>query len=498
MRLKHWTISLVTVDILILFFFCPASLATTGGFSIVFEGTSLYLYKDYHALVVGVSDYTRGWPRLPSAVNDASEVASSLKGLGFSVKLVVDPDSRQLKSALNDLAFELGREENRALLFYFAGHGETLELADSTDLGYIIPKDCPLKSRDPKGFDDKAVSMKDMEALALKIRSRHLLMVFDSCFSGSLFNVVRAAPVDISEKSARPVRQFITSGEAGEQVPDRSVFKVVFLQGMSGDADLNRDGYVTGSELGMHIQDKVVNYTRGGQHPQYGKINNPKLDRGDFIFVLGKTHEKMELSGKPESLEMVPQPLEEKKQNLAYAPKSQIAPRVEFRAAAGLVRNARPLLVKYNFFDSQLNPEGFFNNDFVDNGDGTITDRATGLMWERGGSETDRDKDRAVFYVDKLNKSRFAGYSNWRLPTLEELASLLNKDKKNGVHIHPMFESKQKHCWTSDLGTDTRQVVWIVDFAEGKTNEAFIVSTATLQHYSRFATNYVRAVRSIK
>jgi hypothetical protein len=35
----------------------------------------------------------------------------------------------------------------------------------------------------------------------------------------------------------------------------------------------------------MHLQEKVVNYTRGGQHPQYGKINNPKLDRGDFIFV---------------------------------------------------------------------------------------------------------------------------------------------------------------------------------------------------------------------
>jgi uncharacterized caspase-like protein len=176
-------------------------------------------------------------------------------------------------------------KKNRALLFYFAGHGETLELADGTELGYILPSDCPLKRKDPTGFDSKAISMKDMEVLALKVKSKHFIMVFDSCFSGSLFNVVRAAPVDISEKSARPVRQFITAGGAGEQVPDQSVFKVVFLQGISGDADLNADGYVTGSELGMHLQEKVVNYSRGGQHPQYGKINNPKLDRGDFIFV---------------------------------------------------------------------------------------------------------------------------------------------------------------------------------------------------------------------
>ena len=252
---------------------------------------NLYLYKDYFALVVGVSNYEQ-WPDLPSAGKDAKEVAAKLKEIGFEVKLVVDPSAEQLRQALSDMVYEKGGENNRALLFYFAGHGETLELADGTQLGYIVPGDCPLKKSDPMGFDSKAISMKDIEVLALKVKSKHFIMLFDSCFSGSLFNVVRAAPVDISEKSALPVRQFITAGGAGEQVPDQSVFKVVFLQGITGDADLNGDGYVTGSELGMHLQEKVVNYTRGGQHPQYGKINNPKLDRGDFIFVPQNMPEK--------------------------------------------------------------------------------------------------------------------------------------------------------------------------------------------------------------
>ncbi len=270
----------------ILFFIAGTVSAVTRGVHIVSKkGKELYLYKDYHALVVGVSDYDK-WPDLPNAVKDAREVASTLKGIGFNVKLLLNPTSDGLQSALRNMAFGLGKEENRALLFYFAGHGETLELADNTELGYIIPSDCPLKNRDPLGFDDKAISMKVVESYALKAKSKHLLMVFDSCFSGSLFNLVRAAPVDITEKSARPVRQFITGGGAGEQVPDRSTFKVVFLDGVKGEADLNSDGYVTGSELGMHLQEKVVNYTRGGQHPQYGKINNPKLDKGDFIFIL--------------------------------------------------------------------------------------------------------------------------------------------------------------------------------------------------------------------
>ena len=278
---------------LLLFLALPlSSFSTMRGISVTAKkGQSLYLYKDYHALVVGISNYEK-WPDLPSAAGDAKEVASRLKEIGFEVRLALDPSAKELRKALSDVVYGAGREKNRALLFYFAGHGETLELADGTELGYIVPSDCPLKNIDPIGFDSRAISMKDMEVLALKVKSKHFIMVFDSCFSGSLFNVVRGAPVDISEKSALPVRQFITAGGAGEQVPDQSVFKVVFLQGISGDADLNADGYVTGSELGMHLQEKVVNYTRGGQHPQYGKINNPKLDRGDFIFVSAKAPEK--------------------------------------------------------------------------------------------------------------------------------------------------------------------------------------------------------------
>lgn len=262
------------------------------------KGKTFDLYKDYHALVVGVGDYTEGWPDLPGALKDCEEVAGSLEGYGFTVKTLKNPTSKVMNRALAELTYRTGGESDRGLLLYFAGHGETMNLADGNSLGFIIPSDCPLKNQDPIGFDDLAISMKEIEALSLKVKSKHLLMVFDSCFSGSLFNLVRAAPMEISEKSTMPVRQFITAGSSGEQVPDTSVFKQVFLDGIKGDADLNKDGYITGSELGMHLQTKVVNYSRGGQHPQYGKINNPKLDKGDFIFVVVvNVQEKAEASG---------------------------------------------------------------------------------------------------------------------------------------------------------------------------------------------------------
>jgi formylglycine-generating enzyme required for sulfatase activity len=246
------------------------------------------LYSGYRALVVGVSDYD-SWPDLPNAVNDAQEIAETFKKMGFKVKTVTNPNSLKLKEALNEMAYIEGQDEKLALLFYYAGHGETEKLADGTKLGYIIPTDCPLLRNDPIGFVNKAVSMKDMEAYSLRIQSKHVLMLFDSCFSGSLFSLVRARPEDITEKSTLKVRQYITAGTEDESVPDRSMFKRCLMIGLDGDADLTRDGYITGTELGLYLSDKVVQNTCRGQHPQYGKIRTPELARGDFIFHLASS-----------------------------------------------------------------------------------------------------------------------------------------------------------------------------------------------------------------
>ena len=87
------------------------SFATTRGISVTAkEGKSLYLYKDYHAVVVGVSNYEK-WPKLPNAVSDAQEVAAKLGVLGFEVKLVLDPTAREMQALLNEMAYEIGREE---------------------------------------------------------------------------------------------------------------------------------------------------------------------------------------------------------------------------------------------------------------------------------------------------------------------------------------------------------------------------------------------------
>jgi len=69
-------------------------------------------------------------------------------------------------------------------------------------------------------------------------------------------------------------------------------------------------------------------------------------------------------------------------------------------------------------------------------------DFATGLMWQKSGSDNWLTHEKAKTYIQELNYNRFAGYSDWRLPTVDELKSLLTSEKQsNGMYINPIFEN---------------------------------------------------------
>ncbi|MDT7781309.1 MAG: hypothetical protein QOC99_3821 [Acidobacteriota bacterium] len=267
------------------------------------DGKEIKLYDKSYALVIGVSDYASGWPKLPGVKKDIEAVARALERQGFLVTVVENPDSAQLDKAFKTFIDTYGLNVENRLLFYFAGHGHTIKQSYGEEMGYIVPVDAPNPTRDPAGFMSKAMDMQQMELYARRIQSKHALFLFDSCFSGALFALSRAVPDNISYKTARPVRQFITSGSADETVPDRSIFREQFIEAIEGEADSNHDGYVTGTELGEFLQDKVVNYSRNAQHPQYGKIRNPNLDKGDFVFALTKKTTPPAVAVKPNVIE---------------------------------------------------------------------------------------------------------------------------------------------------------------------------------------------------
>jgi hypothetical protein len=88
-------------------------------------------------------------------------------------------------------------------------------------------------------------------------------------------------------------------------------------------------------------------------------------------------------------------------------------------------------------------------NAFVDNGNDTITDNATGLMWAKNDSGSDAPKglnwEEALAYVKTQNAANYLGYSDWRLPNVKELQSIVDysrsPDTTKSAAIDPLFNT---------------------------------------------------------
>ncbi len=110
------------------------------------------------------------------------------------------------------------------------------------------------------------------------------------------------------------------------------------------------------------------------------------------------------------------------------------------------------------------NPD-YGKNNFVDNKNGTITDLATGLMWQAADDGKPRDWENALDYANKLNLS---GYSDWRLPSAKELQSIVDYTRSpqatKSPAIDPMFsctaikdpsgKTNYPYYWTSTTHLD--------------------------------------------
>lgn len=161
-----------------------------------------------------------------------------------------------------------------------------------------------------------------------------------------------------------------------------------------------------------------------------------------------------------------------------------------FRSGAGenLTEEVVKIMIeKRGFFDSIQNKTAAgFANDFQLQNEGLVVlDRASGLLWQRSGSAEAMSLPNARNYIAQLNESGYAGYRDWRLPTLEEAMSLVEASPRqtNALHLDPLFDKKQRWIWTADTFSPTD--VWVVSFDSGKC----LISTINRKLY-------VRAVRT--
>jgi len=120
------------------------------------------------------------------------------------------------------------------------------------------------------------------------------------------------------------------------------------------------------------------------------------------------------------------------------------------------------------------------------NGDKIVIDNLFDLIWHQSGSKKYMDFNDAEEWIRDLNRRGYAGYSDWRLPTLKEAASILESSEINGdLYIDPIFSDEQCWIWTGDKNMLLWwERVWIVNFIEGNFSKNILQDL-----------NYIRPVR---
>lgn len=154
-----------------------------------------------------------------------------------------------------------------------------------------------------------------------------------------------------------------------------------------------------------------------------------------------------------------------------------------------LKEDVRTALKNRDLFEKYYNKTGNFENHYelqTMNDQTVVMDYATGLMWLRSGSSDYMTYEKARKWVESLNRDKFAGYSDWRIPTLEEAASLLeNKENRFNLFIDEIFAREQRYIWTADAFGEDK--AWALDFYAGDVNPVGVTFDA-----------FIRPVRSNK
>jgi uncharacterized caspase-like protein/predicted nucleic acid-binding Zn-ribbon protein len=245
-------------------------------------------FGKYYALVVGNNNY-ENLTNLKTPENDAKAIASVLKTkYGFKTTLLLNANRYELLSALNEMREKLTEKDN--LLIYYAGHGEL----DPVNMrGYWLPVDA-----DP-GNSANWISNIAITDLLNVMTAKHVLVVADSCYSGSLTRSSVARLRGGMSNDARTkwyramstarARAVLTSGDVKPVLDagggSHSIFAKAFLDSLNSN-----DQILEGYELYRSVQKRMKTATERlnvEQNPQYAPIKYAGHEAGEFLFLPG-------------------------------------------------------------------------------------------------------------------------------------------------------------------------------------------------------------------
>ncbi|MCX5846804.1 MAG: caspase family protein [Deltaproteobacteria bacterium] len=405
------------------------------------------LYDNSYAVIIGVNRYDK-WPSLEYAVNDAKAIEKRLKDLGFETKTLIDHNATKA-NILKLLGDELPRkaEKNDRVVIFFAGHGQTEEMPDGTQMGYIIPVDADLRD-----IFSTAISMDQVRIFSKRLKAKHVLYLIDSCYSG--LGLSRSGAIPPGERdylrkiTTRKAHQMLTAGSKGEQTKEEGahgLFTKYVLEALDGQADRDEKGYITFSDLASYVKPKVSREAGNSQTPQYGNIDG----EGEFVFVTGNSNSTDVADSRAyDAIAVEGKKIDSEKQRLAVERKKLDAEKARLDALkeqqeekARIAEEARRLEEEKERLrqDKERSHTQSATVDstparitvkvgrFIAYDNETVLDTQTNLMWASKDNGSDINWANAKLYCENY---RGGGFTDWRMPTQDELEGLY----ESGAH----------------------------------------------------------------
>ncbi len=200
---------------------------------------------------------------------------------------------------------------------------------------------------------------------------------------------------------------------------------------------------------------------------------------------LSKENNDLKYTRKIQNLDAQNIEIKKKSSEISTSIAKQVDRLAKARMQVGYLTNEKATI----YLNEENKPKNYTDNKFkykeeTINDDIVVIDDATGLMWEQSGSDDPLSYFEAIKYISKLNSVQYAGYNDWRLPTVEEAITLIEEEAKNrALFIDRGFEDRQLMIWTSDKFSAYR--AWVVYFINGYCDKKSLISSS-----------YVRVVRS--
>lgn len=409
------------------------------------------------ALVIGNATYTVG-SSLRNSVNDATDMAAMFDELGFDrVILATDASLAGMENALEEFYQEL--RQGGAGIFYYAGHG-----LQSEGENYLVPVDANISVEQDIRSETLALNkvLGRMDAAANGMN----VVILDACRDNPFARSWRSGQRGLAVVDAPQGLVIAYATAPGDVAADgagrNGTYTEALLQriGTPGEHVLTLFNQVS-NDVAIATNNRQVPYMTSAR---VGEFSFNPTDTAVEIASITPSVTPSVTPSAPPSTPVEPDP----SPNRLSETSGLMALRQEPTTLSG--NAAKALLIQNGFYDQRLNPGGSgIENRYepqVINEGIVVLDGATGLMWQHGGSAQPMTFSDAEWYIHQLNTDRFAGFSDWRLPTLEEAMSLMEPQAQNDYHLSPQFEQRTvPFMWTSDYAEDGQ--VWMLYFYNG-------------------------------